>query len=136
MSSKHYNFIFTVASIIPIVIIAIMIITIEPSILLTYRIAIGLMLITFSTISLVFLCLLKRNKCKEHLAMTNSALKRKTILFLIIVGLSIISTVFSVIMSITRSFKEYLPILISSVSLLIAGLIVLYNQNKKYYEKN
>lgn len=131
MTSKHYNFILTVASIIPIVIIAVLIIAIEPSVLLTYRIAIGLMLITFSTISLVFLCLLKRNKCEEHLAMKNSALKRKTTFFLIIVGLSIISTVLSVIMSITWSFKEYLPILISSISLLIAGIIVLNNLQRK-----
>lgn len=130
MTSKHYNFILTVASIIPIVIIAVLIIAIEPSVLLTYRIAIGLMLITFSTISLVFLCLFKRDK-HERPDIKNSALKRKITFFSIIVGLSFISTMLSATLSVTGLFRGHLLILISSVSLLIGGAIVLNNLKKQ-----
>lgn len=130
MNSKYYNYFFTVASIIPMVIIAVFLIVMEPALLLTNRIALGIMLIVFSAISLVFLCLFKRDK-HERPDIKNSALKRKIRFFSIIVGLSFISTMLSATLSVIGLFRGYLLILISSVSLLIGGAIVLNNLKNK-----
>ena len=118
----------SVATIVAIIVIAVLLILADLESLLGNKISIGIMLLVFGLNSLIFLILLKKDNSETSLK--NISLKKA--FFTIIAYLSFLSMVWTIV---NNSFGQYYLNFISSVCLLFASIHVLKNLKRKKIEK-